>query len=190
MFRKNYTKKKVYTRRGALKALKRLKEGRLDFIEISGRRLRENRDFYMEALDYTSTVLENAEYVIINDYNIIKKAIECWNGEKVFKYASEELKRNNELVRQALTSSYYVIFDLHDECYECLYDKKFVKEIMTKISDDYNFILKDYKWLINQNRENLLCAAISLWRKLPNEIKDDGEIYDICKTFINFELLV
>lgn len=184
MFRRNYTRKKVYTTK---KALKVLKEQRIDDYVIAGR-LRNDKSFYMEALDYSSSVIQEAEYIIVNDYDIIKKGIEKWGGNEIFKYASEELQKNDELVRMALASNYSVIFDIDSDNYKCFYDKEFVKGIVTKMAADSSEIMGLQVIHRKYEKENIKVAMICLWQKLPQETKN--EVYDIAKTFINPSALV
>ncbi len=187
MFGKNYTEKKVYTWGEALKALKK---GRR--IIVKGRWLREDSYFYMEALDYTEEVLDGAEYCIVNDPIIIRKGIQRCGG-KTLRYASAELQRNDELVRMALTSDYSVICHMDDDSYDCLFDKGFVKGILVKMANDYAELMKKTWFNVSKcqcERNNLLVAANVFWQKIPQETKDDSEVYDIAKTFVNPELLV
>lgn len=186
MLEKIYTKK-VYTRR---KAIKELKKGRC--IAVSGEWLRKNQEFYIEALNYTESVLEEAEHCIVNNSKIIKKGIKRWGGH-MLKYASEELQKDDQLVRMALVSEYDVICDMHNDSYDCLYDKRFVKEILTKMDNDYAKLMRK-PWFDVSNckirRNNLLAAAIVLWHKLPKKVKNDSEVYDIAARFVNPAMLV
>ncbi len=173
--------KKVYR---AKTALKFLQQKRYNII-ISGK-LKYNHAFYMNSLDYSEKLLYNAAYEIINDADIIKKAIKLWGGY-MLKYASDALQKNDDLARMALLSDYTVILflDLNYE-YNFLYDKEFLITLVKKISTDFHKLLKTTPFSIsrfNTERDTLLITAICLWKALPNKYMEAYEI--LTSDFVN-----
>lgn len=172
---KSYTKK-VYTKKGDIKAFKTSRKENIVHVVFS-RRLREDQELYMEGLDYTVDILEGTEDVITSNRDIILKGIQIW-GSKAIRRASPELKRDDELVRYALMSDYESICYVDPSC-ACFSDKDFIMGLAIMMSGERLDLERSIRF--GCAREEDRCKIISygklLWSYLHQEVKNDREIY-------------
>lgn len=179
--------KKVYTRAAALEALKKGRQ-----VIVMSDWLKEDIDFYMEGIKYSKDILKNAEYAIRNNPRLIRKGIKLWGAAEIWKYATEQVKRDNELAMMALTSDYDIVCDmLHDYNYSCFFNKRFIREILTKMADDYDFCnaMKNVSAKYRVQIANIQAAASILFNRLPKGMKTE-ELYNIAKRIVSPTLLI